>query len=115
MTYDYTIDDAWKDGFEVCLARIMRYIPQYKFTEEDLRELADYIETTYTWRTRDDWYSMLRNSYIRMTPEMYEECKGSYSRSREEFKDKPGLLNILEENEKKLDEDWKKILECGMY
>ena len=115
MTLDYTINDSWKDGFETAVSRLMRYIPQYKFKDEELRTLANYIETTSPWKTRDEWYDILRNSYARITHEMYEECKESYSRSREEFKDKPGLLKILEENEKKLDEDWKKILERGMY
>ena len=46
MTQDYTINDAWKEGFESCLIRIIRYIPQHKFNDEDLRALANCIEAT---------------------------------------------------------------------
>ena len=41
MTQDYTINDAWKEGFKSCLIRIMRYIPKYKFKDEELRTLAN--------------------------------------------------------------------------
>ena len=115
MTQDYTINDAWKDGFESGLIKIMRYIPQHKFKDEELRTLANYIATTAPWKTRDEWYDILRNSYVRITHEMYEECKDTYARARGKYKDNPELVKIFEKNESELDETWKKITETGTY
>ena len=115
MTQDYTINDARKDGFESGLIKIMSYIPQYKFKEEELRSLANCIEATAPWKTRDEWYDILRNSYVRITREMYEECKDTYARARGKYKDNPELVKIFEKNESDLDETWKKIMETGTY
>ena len=115
MTQDYTINDAWKDGFETAVSRLMSYIPQYKFKEEELRTLANCIEAISPWKTRDEWYDILRNSYVRITHEMYEECKDTYARARGKYKDKPELVKIFEKNESELDETWKKITETGTY
>ena len=52
MTLDYTINDTRKDGFEKGIMCLMRYIPQYKFTEEELKTLAEYIEFRHNWKTR---------------------------------------------------------------
>ena len=115
MTRNYVINDAWKDGFETAVSRLMLYIPQYKFKDEELRTLANYIAETSPWKTRDEWYDILRNSYVRITREMYEECKDTYARARWKYKDNPELVKIFEKNESELDETWKKITETGAY
>ena len=116
MTQDYTINDAWKDGFETAVNRLMHYMPQHKFNDAELRALANCIAlTSSTWKTRDEWYDILRNSYVRITREMYEECKDTYARARGKYKDNPELVKILEKNESELDETWKKIMETGAY
>ena len=115
MTQDYTINDTWKDGFETAVSRLMHYIPQHKFNNEELRALANCIEATSPWKTRGEWHDILRNSYVRITREMYEECKDTYARARGKYKDNPELVKIFEKNESELDETWKKITETGTY
>lgn len=116
MTQSWKTSDAWKDGFESGLIKIMHYIPQHKFNDEELRALANCIAlATAPWKTRDEWYDILRNSYVRITREMYEECKDTYARARGKYKDNPELVKIFEKNESDLDETWKKITETGTY
>ena len=115
MTQSWKTSDARKDGFESGLIKIMHYIPQHKFNDEELRTLANCIEATAPWKTRDEWYDILRNSYVRITREMYEECKDTYARARGKYKDNPELVKIFEKNESELDETWKKITETGTY
>ena len=115
MTQSWKTSDAWKDGFESGLIKIMRYIPQHQFNDEELRALANCIEATAPWKTRDEWYDIFRNSYVRITREMYEECKDTYARARGKYKDNPELVKIFEKNESELDETWNKIMETGTY
>lgn len=62
MVPDYTINDAFKDGFECGLLYILRYAEteaQCHISNEDLVRLSEHLETKKSWKSRDEWCKLL--------------------------------------------------------
>lgn len=65
---DYTINDAFKDGFEVGMLYILRYaveIEGISLTDMDVLRLADNLAAHKTWRPDEQWAMMIHNSLDR--------------------------------------------------
>lgn len=62
---DYTINDAFKDGFECGILYMLRYIedvqPQ-RLTTDDIRHLTDHLESKKPWKTSDQWKVLLMSN-----------------------------------------------------
>lgn len=114
----YTEDDlqkAWRTGFEAGVGYTFGHISQDKLNELELERFISWIELKMPWLSWEEWSVLIRKNYVRMTQQHYESCKRTYAESRELFKDNPGMLRYLAENEDKMDKDWEKIKATGTY
>jgi hypothetical protein len=62
MQQDYTINDAWHDGFECGLLYILRYIEEeygQVLSTDDIARLAAHLESKKVWKTGDEWEQLL--------------------------------------------------------
>ena len=62
MNPDYTINDAFHDGFECGLLYILRYAEEQEKLAmgiDDISQLARHLETMKPWRTTSDWESLI--------------------------------------------------------
>lgn len=63
MQQDYTINDAFHDGFECGLLYMIRYLeesPKHGFTNKDAAALAEHLESKKPWKTGDEWHELLK-------------------------------------------------------
>ena len=68
MTPDYTINDAFKDGFECGILYMLRYIEEVqpqRLTTDDIVHLASHLESKKSWKTSDQWKTTLMSNYGR--------------------------------------------------
>ena len=64
MIPDYTINDAWKDGFEDGVWYILRYAKELDLSDEKNRwRVASYLELKKPWRTMSEWFDILTRAY----------------------------------------------------
>lgn len=66
MREDYTVNDAFKDGFENGLLYVLRYyewVSERHLLDNDISELCDHLEEKKPWMTSGEWYDMI-NSYM---------------------------------------------------
>lgn len=64
MTSDYTINDAYHDGFEAGLLYVLRYMDKDRpLNQEDVVQLASHLEYMKPWKSGEDW-EMLINKNI---------------------------------------------------
>ena len=67
MQQDYTINDAYKDGFECGLLYVIRHscdIMGHNIADEDISKLANHLGSMKPWKTEEEWLSLIRN-YVR--------------------------------------------------
>ena len=61
MTNDYTINDAFHDGFECGLLYALRYseeILKHRMNPEDLSRMASHLELKKPWRSEEEWQTL---------------------------------------------------------
>ena len=62
MQPDYTINDAYHDGFECGLIYILRYCRENginELTNLDEVRLAEHLESKKPWRSADEWADII--------------------------------------------------------
>lgn len=62
---EYTINEAFKDGFECGILYMLRYIEEVqpqRLTRDDIRHLADHLEEKKSWKTSDQWKVLLTSN-----------------------------------------------------
>lgn len=62
MYSDYTVNDAYHDGFENGLVYILRYLKEAgidKIAELSDVDLACHLETRKPWKTAEDWWKLI--------------------------------------------------------
>lgn len=65
MVPDYTINDAFKDGFECGILYMLRYIEEVqpqRLTTDDIASLANHLEEKKQWKTSDQWKTLLMSN-----------------------------------------------------
>lgn len=65
MTPDYTINDAFKDGFECGILYMLRYIEEVqpqRLTKDDVANLANHLEERKPWKSTDEWETLMRSN-----------------------------------------------------
>lgn len=64
MYSDYTINDAFHDGFECGLLYILRYIEEdsdHRITANDVSRLIVHLEEKKPWKSHDEWEKLILN------------------------------------------------------
>ena len=62
---EYTINDAYHEGFECGIVYILRYLKESGAditSNLDMADLACHLEVRKTWKTAEEWYDAIRNS-----------------------------------------------------
>lgn len=65
MNPDYTINDAFHDGFECGLLYILRYFEtnsDRRITANDVRQLIIHLDKNKPWMTADEWEALILNN-----------------------------------------------------
>ena len=67
MNPDYTINDAFHDGFECGLLYILRYVNEHYYQslssdDIDVSELALHLAEKKPWKTAPEWQELILNS-----------------------------------------------------
>ena len=68
MQQDYTINDAFKDGFECGLVYILRYLEEEDFLQLDadnMAHLARHLEYKKPWKSNTEWETLILNALKR--------------------------------------------------
>lgn len=68
MNPDYTINDAFKDGFECGLLYILRYAMEVEgvsLTDMDVLRLADHLAAHKPWRPDEQWALLIHKNVDR--------------------------------------------------
>lgn len=68
MTPDYTINDAFHDGFECGLLYALRYAKDatgQHISEEDLDKLAVHLDSKKCWKAYEEWRCWLNQNISR--------------------------------------------------
>lgn len=62
MTDNYTINDAFHDGFECGLLYALRYaetVGDIHMTTDDASRLAEHLGAFKSWRTEEEWHTFV--------------------------------------------------------
>lgn len=60
MIPDYTINDAFKDGFESGLLYVIRYFMDSRpLSDQEILRLANHLELKKPWKTDEEWLEMI--------------------------------------------------------
>lgn len=65
MHSDYTINDAFKDGFECGLLYILRYAAEdydQLLSDDDMVHLTAHLAEKKPWKTADEWETLISNN-----------------------------------------------------
>lgn len=65
MQQDYTINDAFKDGFECGLLYMLRYSEEDYYdhlTNNDVTRLASHLAEKKPWKTAAEWETLILNN-----------------------------------------------------
>lgn len=66
MSYDFTIDDALKNGFDSGLLYALRYHDSVcRLTDLDISKLAEHLESMKPWRTCGEWETLIHKNITR--------------------------------------------------
>ena len=68
MQQDYTINDAFKDGFECGLLYILRYVEEdtdHRITANDIARLIIHLEDKKPWKSNAEWETLILNALKR--------------------------------------------------
>lgn len=68
MNSDYTINDAFHDGFESGIGYVLRYVEcvvGYHFNETDVEKLASHLEGNKAWKSTDEWETLIHKNIAR--------------------------------------------------
>lgn len=68
MQQDYTINDAFHDGFECGLLYILRYMKENSdrhLTTHDVARLIVHLEEKKPWKSHDEWEELILNNLNR--------------------------------------------------
>lgn len=66
MTPDYTINDAYHDGFESGLLYALRYFEsQMPLDDKDVLKLASHLEYMKPWKSGEDWEILINKNVAR--------------------------------------------------
>jgi nitrogenase molybdenum-iron protein alpha/beta subunit len=71
MTPDYTINDAFHDGFECGLLYILRYLeddPDKRLTANDIAHLVIHLEEKKPWKSHTEWEEFILNNISKKYP-----------------------------------------------
>ena len=64
MCSDYTINDAYHDGFECGVVYILRYLKEVGNLDD--MDLACHLESKKPWKTAEEWAGVIRDKvYLR--------------------------------------------------
>lgn len=66
MAPDYTINDAFKDGFECGIMYMLRYIEEtqpQRLTVEDVNRLATHLAERKRWKDNKEWKAVLTSNH----------------------------------------------------
>lgn len=63
---DYTIIDAYHDGFEAGLLYVLRYMDKdHPLNVEDVVRLASHLEYMKPWKSGEEWEELIRSNVAR--------------------------------------------------
>lgn len=65
MTPDYTINDAFKDGFECGLLYVLRYakeVSKQHIDTNDIAQLVIHLEQKKPWKSDEEWEALILNN-----------------------------------------------------
>lgn len=65
MNCEYTINDAYHEGFECGIVYILRYLKESNvqdLTDLTVYDLACHLEMRKPWKTAEEWVGAIRNS-----------------------------------------------------
>lgn len=65
MRQDYTINDAFKDGFECGLLYILRYASEdydQLLSDDDMAHLTTHLEEKKPWKSATEWEELILNN-----------------------------------------------------
>jgi hypothetical protein len=65
---DYTINDAFCDGFETGLYYLIRYaatdsINLYPLVDDEVEHLVKHLSEKKKWRSAEEWEALIRSAY----------------------------------------------------
>lgn len=65
MNCEYTINDAYHEGFECGVVYILRFLKESgiaRVADLDMIDLACHLELRKPWKTAEEWVESIRNS-----------------------------------------------------
>lgn len=66
MTPDYTINDAYHDGFEAGLLYVIRYFQKDRpLTDEEILRLGRHLELMKPWKSDEEWLELIHRNMER--------------------------------------------------
>ena len=71
MQQDYTINDAFKGGFECGLLYILRYAEEeysQLMSDDDVAHLASHLAEKKPWKTEAEWKEFILNNLFKKYP-----------------------------------------------
>ena len=66
MQQDFTINDAFHNGFECGLSYALKYaeeVSKQRISDGDISRLAGHLESKKPWRSGEEWFNLLNKTH----------------------------------------------------